>query len=117
MDEEAHSDAEEVILFPDHAPTIAADHGSRSSYELLGAMGQILPPAGFRDWLAGQLAQIEAQARKQTGLTKPAGITPEVAAYIQAREAQAGRKATKDAYMKVLNKLDHFARQGGAELG
>lgn len=112
MDEEPHGDAEEVVLFPEHLPAIAtdpSDHGPRSSHELLEAMGSTLPPAGLREWLTIQLTQLDGQLRKP-GPSKLAGITPEVAAYIQASEARAGLKAARGAYTKALNKLDHYSR-------
>ena len=117
MNQDPHG-AEEVILFPDLVAASAVDRspeGPRSSYELLEAMGNALPPAGLREWLAVQLAQLEKQARKQPGPPKPAGITSDLAVYIQAREVQAARKATKDAFMRALNKLDHFTNSEAGE--
>lgn len=102
--EENTQDLEEIVLFPDTAlPTARRD--SSSGIELLGDAGAT---AALRDWLALQLAQLEGQLRKQGGLSMPTGLTSELSAYIRARENQAARKASKDAYMKALQKLDHF---------
>ena len=79
---------------------------SRSSDELLGTFGN-MPLASLREWLTVQLTHVESQMRKAT--SKPQDLTPELAA--QARQLQSERKAMKDAYMKALNKLDHYARQ------
>lgn len=105
--EENSQDLEEVVLFPDMASPIA-DRGS-SPYNKLLPEPVDESMAALREWLALQLAQLEGQIRKQGGLGKPVGLTPELNAYIQARENQAARKASKDAYMKALQKLDHFA--------
>lgn len=107
MQDDVH-DLEEVVLFPGLSAPPAED-GPRSSGELLAMTGDA-PLVALREWLTIQLTHVDGQMRKQSGLSKPADITPEVAAYIQAREAQASRKAAKDAYMKALHKLDHFAR-------
>ena len=108
MQEDVH-DLQEVVLFPNMDPPIAGqDLCSRD--ELLDASKGATLPA-LREWLRLQLAQLEGQARKQSGLNKPPGLTPEVAAYIQARETQLVRKASKDAYMKALQKLDYLISQ------
>lgn len=106
--EENAQDLEEVVLFPDMALPIA-DRDSISDDELLAELGDE-PLSALRDWLALQLAQLEGQIRKQGGLSKPSGLTPDLNAYIQARENHAARKASKDAYMKALQKLDQFDR-------
>lgn len=106
--EDNTQDLEEVVLFPDMALPIA-DRDSSSNHGLLAEPGNEAI-AALRDWLALQLAQLEGQIRKQGGLSKPGGLTPELNAYIQARENQAARKASKDTYMKALQKLDYFGR-------
>lgn len=105
MHDDVH-DLEEVVLFPDFSAP-AAEDGPRSSDELLAITGDA-PLVALREWLTIQLTHVDGQMRKQSGPSKPADITPEVAAYIQGREAQVSRKAAKDAYMKTLHKLDHF---------
>jgi hypothetical protein len=111
MQNDAH-DLEEVVLFPDMAPPLA-DEGPRSSDELLRSFEDV-PLVALREWLTVQIAHVDGQMRKQASTPKPAGLTPELAAYLQARETQAGRKTMREAYMKAINKLDHYARQAGA---
>ena len=106
MQDDAH-DLEEVVLFPD-LPVLAVGDLHVADEPPSAAEAGSLP--ALREWLTVQLAHLDGQMRKQSGVGKPAGITAEIAAYIQAREVQASRKAAKDAYMKALHKLDHFAR-------
>jgi len=53
---------------------------------------------------------VDAQIRKQKATPKP-DLTPELIAYVQAKELQAGRRALRDAYMKAINKLDYYRQQ------
>lgn len=101
-------DLEEVVLFPD-LTLPPADRESSSNNELSAETGD-RATAAMREWLALQLAQLEGQLRKQGSLSKPAGLTSELHAYIQVRESLAARKASKDAYMKALQKIDYFVR-------
>lgn len=78
------------MLFSDLSVPIVED-GPRSSDEML-ALTSDAPLVALREWLAIQLAHVNGQMRKQSGVTKPAGITPDIVAYIQAREAQASRR-------------------------
>ena len=107
-------DLEEVLLFPDlvpPTPAIAAaaerwvKEAPRSSDELLGTFGN-MPLVSLREWLTVQLSQIDAQVRKAS---KAPALTPELVA--RTREQQTERKGLRDAYMKALNKLDHYAQR------
>lgn len=106
--EENAPDLEEIVLFPDMVLPFAEQDASSNDESLAELGGTAL--AELRDWLALQLTQLEGQIRKQGGHGRPAGVTPELSTYIQAREIQAARKASKDAYMKALQKLDYLAR-------
>lgn len=98
-------DLEEVILFPDLAPPPVASETSPEDEHQADAAAPLL---ALRVWVTVQLAQFEGQLHKQKQITKPPGLTPELVAYFQAREVQVVRKASRDAYMKTLQKLDHF---------
>lgn len=101
-------DLEEVVLFPELS-ALAAESGAETSRESQVSDGETALGA-LREWLTLQLAHVDGQMRKQSGASKPEGLTPDIAAYIQAREAHASRKAARDAYMKALHKLDYFAK-------
>lgn len=104
-------DAEEIILFPDLPRPPAPTEGPPvSSDELLGTFGEpALAP--LREWLTIQMGTLDNRMRRHKASAKPPGITPEIAAYIQAREEYATFKAGRDAYMKAVGKLDHYAKQ------
>ena len=108
--DDEEDDLEEVLLFPEMAPpapVVAAaaerwvKEAPRSSDELLGTFGN-MPLASLREWLTVQLSQIDGQMRKAA---KSGAATPELVA--RARE----HKGLRDAYMKALNKLDHYAQR------
>lgn len=95
------NEAEEVVLFPELAPPVADEEG------------ELEPTAeALRTWLTVQLSQLEGQLRNHKQPPKPA-ISQDAAAYFEARAAKDRLKASKDAYLKALNKLDHYARQQG----
>lgn len=95
------NEAEEVVLFPELAPFAAKE---KIEFE---------PTAeALRTWLAVQLSQLEGQLRNHRQPPKPT-ISQEVAAYFEACAAKDRLKASKDAYLKALNKLEHYARQQG----
>jgi hypothetical protein len=97
-------DLEEVVLFPAERAALNFDGDEAPATETLGDAAT----ARMREWLATQLTQSESVLRKQQAPSKPSSLSPELVAYIQACEAQAGRKATREAYMKALQKLDYF---------
>lgn len=102
-------EVEEVILFPDlPRPAPLAQVAADEAFDLAGD-----PAIKLREWLTLQLGAIDNRVRRLKLPAKPAGVTPELAAYLQAHEELVTLKANKDAYMKALNKLTHFARQEG----
>lgn len=101
-------EAEEIVLFPD----LAGDRPAPTSSDELLGLADDPALANLREWLTLQLGTLDNRMRRMKPLAKPAGLTPELATYLQAREEQAALKATKDTYMKALGKLNHYARQG-----
>lgn len=101
-------DAEEVVLFPGlpaQADEVPGD--ALSASEAGEALGKL------RVWIGAQLVMAEDQLRKHKDPAKPEGITPAIAAYLQAREAKAGFKAAREAYMKATQKADHYVKKAG----
>lgn len=93
-------DVEEVILFPGPPGAPA---------EVPGPTDEAF--AKLHAWIGAQLTMAEAQLRKHKEPAKPDGITPAIAAYLQAREVKAATKASREAYMKALQKADHYGKR------
>ena len=102
-------DAEEVFLFPDLPGPPAAIPDPAGALPAADA-GEAF--ANLHTWISAQLTMAEAQLRKHKELAKPDGITPAIAAYMQAREAKAAAKASREAYMRTLQKADHYGKRG-----
>lgn len=103
-------DAEEVVLFPDlPGPPVEAPAptGTPPAADVSEAFDSLCT------WIDMQLTMAEAVLRKHKEPAKPEGLTPAIAAYVQAREAKAAAKATREAYMKAQQKADHYAAKAG----